>query len=193
MDQTFDAVFEAHKEAKGRDACDMGFEGLADEGQHVLTFFEVVRFPFGFNGNAFPRAGLIGGHGVEGQGLLRFFFPQFAAALILANEAVDHEVRVAADWRRKVGIAIRGQAEVAGVGRSVPGLLHGAQGDGLNDGGFIGALVVSSSFWKSAGLTCSESGTGRLKLDRTVRIISSRSGSGISWIRYTDGLSLSRR
>ena len=75
MDQAFDAVFEADKETKGGDSRDVSFERLANEGQHVLAFLEVVRFPFGFDGNAFPRACLIGGHGMERQGLLGFFPP----------------------------------------------------------------------------------------------------------------------
>ena len=140
MDQAFDAVFQAYEEAERRNARNVGFKGLADEGQHVLALLEVVRFPFGFDGNAFARAGLVGSDGMVRQGLLRFFLGQLAPALVLADQAVDHEVRVAADRRREMGITFRSQAEVAGIGRRIAGLLHGAQGDGLDDSRFIGPL-----------------------------------------------------
>ena len=67
------------------------------------------------------------------QGLLRFFLSQLASFFILPDQPVHHQVGIAADRRCKMGVALRSQAEVAGVIRRIPGLLHGAQGNGLHD------------------------------------------------------------
>ena len=66
----------------------MGIKGFTDKGHHIFGFLEIVRFPFRFDGDPFPRTGLICCLRMERQGQTGFFFCQLTFTLELADEPV---------------------------------------------------------------------------------------------------------
>ena len=61
---------------------------------------------------------------------------------VLREQAVHHHVGVAADGRGEVRVVVEGQAVVADVVHGVACLLHGADGDGLDEVLLLLALYV---------------------------------------------------
>src|ERR1035437_2081550 len=120
--QAFDEqVRQFHKEAVLGGGDDQRGEILADAVGHELDLLPLDEFALGVGGAAFGLRALVG------QRLEVFFAGGRLAGEDGAQQAVHHQVRIAADGRGEVRIGFGGQGEVADVFRAVARLPQGAQ------------------------------------------------------------------
>jgi len=120
------------KEKRVGDTRDHGIKGFSEMLFHEDQFQAVRNFTFGTDGDPFAGRKEIAGL-LEGQ-----MFPAGCPFVVLlidhpAYLAVDYQVGIPSDRRSEMGIVGGGKAEVAGVVRGVPRLLHGPQQEIVDD------------------------------------------------------------
>ena len=133
MHQPLHTVVQLHEKAEAGNAADDALKGITHKLLHVLHLLEVSGITLCIYRDALPLGGMV----CPLCQLLHNLFPLVlrdgACLKGLPQQAVHHQVRIAADWRGKVGIILCCQSEVPQVFRRVPCLLHGAQGNSADD------------------------------------------------------------
>ena len=124
MDQPLhEVVDELDEQSERRDARNITVELVTDFVGHEAYFPPGEQLPLRVVGAALSLRSVAGDFG-------QIFLDLLTAALVepsvaaSAEQPVDHEVRIAADWRREVGIARRREPEVPEILRRVACLLH---------------------------------------------------------------------
>ena len=121
MDKAFHPIVKAHEDAEASDAGHVSVERLAHEGHHVLGHLEIHHIALCFCGVLLGLRAMVRRAQEEFRLFLQLRFIE-PIGKGLTDQAMHHEIRVAADRRSEMGIALTGDAEVAFVLRAVASL-----------------------------------------------------------------------
>ena len=132
VDKTFYAIVKAYKNTEASDPGHMRIEWLADERHHVLCHLEVIDITLGICRILLCLRAVVS----RTQEELCLFFELCLGEAIrdrLSDEAVYHQIRIAADRRGEMRIAFTCDPEVSGIFRAVAGLRKAAERHHLHD------------------------------------------------------------
>ena len=111
-------------------------EGLSQALAHELHLLVLDAGALGLLGHLLHVGALVA------EGLVLVLIGAASALGIAGEEAVNHEVGIAADGAGEVGVVVESQSVVADVVGAVAGLHHGTQGDHLHDVLFAASVDV---------------------------------------------------
>ena len=137
MHEPLDAVIELDEDAECGHAADDALVGLADELRHVLDFLHIRGLALRLDRDALTRRGVLRRLRQDGAQLLTTLRRDMPRGERLAQEAVYHEIGIAADGRGEMRVVARRKTEMPEALRAVACLLHGAQGNRPDDA-FLG-------------------------------------------------------
>ena len=118
MDQTFNTIIKSNKYTETCDACDMGIKWFPYERNHIFCHLQIIDISFSLCCILLCFRTMVAGSYQEI--CLRFELILLELlAQCLADQPVNHEVRISADRRSEMGIALACDTEMAGIFRLV--------------------------------------------------------------------------